>query len=448
MARALFDYQAAALKKMRNGCILNGGVGSGKSLTAVTYYYALQGGEPYYIKMDINGKWDNDYWYSVKTDIKYYKPVLPEMKKPCDLYIITTARKRDTGEWEDELVHFFLSSEPKLNRYSNKVVIDSWNNIKKYISVENAFFIFDEQKVVGNGTWVKSFLKIARKNKWILLSATPGDTWMDYVPVFIANGYYRNRTDFTSQHAIYSRFTKYPKIERYINEGKLIKYKKELLIEMTDRRTTISNNFNIFADYDKERYDFVVKNRWNIYTNEPIINAAEYCLVLRRIVNSSEDRQQKVLDILKKHPKAIIFYSHNYELEILRKLMEDNNYIYAEWNGHKHQPVPIGDAWVYLVEYTAGCEGWNCITTDTTIFYSLNYSYKVMQQASGRINRLNTPYTNLYYYKLLSKSKIDTSINATLLRKKKFNQRGFAPIFENKKGDSIGRDNENYTIRI
>lgn len=409
---------------------MNGGVGSGKSLTAVTYYYALQGGEPYYIKMDSEGNWNNDYWYSTKTDIKYYKPELPKMKNPCNLYIITTARKRDTGEWEDELVHFFLSSDPKINRYSNKVIIDSWNNIKKYISVENAFFIFDEQKVVGNGTWVKSFLKIAKKNKWILLSATPGDTWMDYVPVFIANGYYRNRTDFISQHAIYSRFTNYPKIERYVNEGRLIKYKKELLIEMTDRRTTISNNFNIFADYDKERYDFVTKNRWNIYKDEPIINAAEYCLVLRRIVNSSEDRQQKVLDILKEHPKAIIFYSHNYELDILRKLMEDNNYIYAEWNGHKHQPVPIGDAWVYLVEYAAGCEGWNCITTDTTIFYSLNYSYKVMQQASGRINRLNTPYTNLYYFKLLSKSKIDTSINATLLRKKKFNQRGFAPIFE------------------
>ena len=73
---------------------------------------------------------------------------------PKDLYIITTAKKRDTLEWEGELSPFLLSTNPDVNLYQNKVVIDSWNNISKYKDITDAFFIFDEQRVVGSGTWV------------------------------------------------------------------------------------------------------------------------------------------------------------------------------------------------------------------------------------------------------------------------------------------------------
>ena len=40
----LRDYQLEAIGKMKNGCILNGGVGSGKSLTSLSYYYLQNGG--------------------------------------------------------------------------------------------------------------------------------------------------------------------------------------------------------------------------------------------------------------------------------------------------------------------------------------------------------------------------------------------------------------------
>lgn len=44
MAIQLYDYQREALGRMKNGCILCGGVGSGKSRTGLAYYYLHEGG--------------------------------------------------------------------------------------------------------------------------------------------------------------------------------------------------------------------------------------------------------------------------------------------------------------------------------------------------------------------------------------------------------------------
>lgn len=397
---SLYDYQLDAVNRMKNGCILCGGVGSGKSRTSLAYYYKEQGG--------ILG---------TKNYIK--------MKHPKDLYIITTARKRDTLEWEGELAPFLLSKNPEVNFYKNKVVVDSWNNIKKYKEVHGAFFIFDEQRVVGSGTWVKAFLNIARKNDWILLSATPGDTWQDYIPVFVANGFYRNKTEFTREHVVYSRFTKYPKIDRFIGTGKLIRLRDSILVDMDFKRLTVSHHEDVYCSYDIPKYKEAMRKRWDPYKNEPIQQASGLCYVIRRIVNEDESRQVALLELFEKHPKMIIFYNFDYELDILKGIYYGKNVRIAEWNGHKHQPVPDGNRFVYLVQYTAGAEGWNCIKTDTIVFYSQNYSYKVMQQASGRIDRLNTPYTDLYYYHLKSRSGIDLAISKALSEKKQFNERKF-----------------------
>lgn len=352
-------------------------------------------------------------------------PSYVPMKNPRDLYIITTARKRDTLEWEGEMTPFLLSPNPEVNYYKNKVVVDSWNNIKKYQNVYGAFFIFDEQRVVGKGAWVKAFLKIAKKNKWILLSATPGDTWSDYIPVFLANGFYRTKTEFTNEHVVWSRFTKYPKIDRYINTGRLVRYRNQILVNMDFQRKTVSHHEDVYVRYDISGYKDIGRTRWNPYTNEPIVNAAELCYTWRKIVNSDEARQVALLEIFEKHPKMIVFYNFDYELDILKCLFGSTDVEVGEWNGHKHQPVPTGDSWVYLVQYTAGAEGWNCIKTDTIVFYSQNYSYKIMQQSAGRIDRLNTPFTDLYYYHLKSRSGIDLAISRALKEKKSFNESSY-----------------------
>lgn len=394
----LYDYQMEAVENMRNGCILNGGVGSGKSRTGLYYYFKEQGGSinPDYIKMK---------------------------NRPKDLYIITTAMKRDSKEWEKELIPFLLSTDPKQNMfYGNKVVIDSWNNIKKYTEVKDSFFIFDEDKVTGNGVWVKSFLKIVKSNKWIILSATSGDTWMDYIPVFIANGFYKNKTEFAREHIVYSRFTKYPKVDRYINTGKLLRLRNQILIDMDFQRETIQHHEDVYVKYDIPKYKDAGKTRWNPYKNEPIVNAAELCYVWRKIVNTDETRQIALLEIFEKHPKIIVFYNFDYELDILKGLYYGEDVEVAEWNGHAHQKIPDSESWVYLVQYTAGAEGWNCVKTDTIVFYSQNYSYKIMQQAAGRIDRLNTPFKDLYYYHLKSRSGIDLAISKALTTKKNFNE--------------------------
>lgn len=381
----LFPHQVEALKKLDSGSILCGGVGSGKSITSLAYF----------VLKELHGS---------------ISPL--RCKQDKDLYIITTARKRDTGEWQEEVDKF----HGKLT-----ATIDSWNNIQKYQTVVGAFFIFDEQRVVGNGAWVKAFLRISRGNRWLLLTATPGDTWMDYVPVFIANGYYRNRTDFTRQHVIWSRFAKYPKVDRYFNEGILVRHRRDVLVQMPFEKHTEPFHETVYIPYDVELSKSVTKNRWDPFLNEPMQDAGGLCRVLRRITNESAYRIDAVEQILKEHPKAIIFYNFDYELDLLRRLPCP----VAEWNGHKHEPIPDEDAWAYLVQYTAGAEGWNCTETDTTIFYSQSYSYKQMIQAAGRIDRLNTPFTKLWYFHLMTRAPIDLAIAKALREKKNFNESDF-----------------------
>lgn len=382
--------QISAIEKMKNGCILCGGVGSGKSRTSIGYFCKKFG------------------------------------DKPKDLYIITTPKKRDDCEWEPELNLFGLSIDISKNSFNNVVKVDSWNNITKYTDVSNSFFIFDEQRLVGSGAWVKSFYKIADKNFWILLSATPGDCWADYIPVFVANGFFKNKTHFVQDHVVYARWSKYPKIERYLGEGKLQKLRNSILVDIEMSRAVDYHDIDIYVEYDRTMYKTICKDRWNIWENKPLQNASEFCQALRRVVNVDESRQKELLEIKEKHDKLIIFYNYNYELDILRSIFYGPECIVAEWNGQKHEKIPDSNNWVYLVQYTAGCEGWNCIETNAIVFWSLNYSYRIMTQAKGRIDRMNTPYKDLYYYYMKSTAGIDISIARAIRNKKIFNERSFS----------------------
>ena len=403
----LYPHQRNAINKMSNGCILNGGVGSGKSRTGLYYYFQKNG-----------GSFENKNYRRMTT-------IQP-------LYIITTAKKRDSKEWNDELANYRISVDKKLSLYPKlDVYIDSWNNIQKYKTVRNAFFIFDEDRITGKGKWVDAFLKIAKYNDWIILSATPGDTWEQYVPVFVANGFFKNRTEFYDNHVVWSKFTNFPQIAKYYNTDRLVRLRDSILVDMDFKRLTKRHSIDIPCEYDKTKYRTAQKDRWNIYKDEPIQQASELCSVLRRIVNEDESRVTALLELMDHIPRAIIFYNFDYERDILLHVFSDmgqcvDNYedIYevAEWSGHAHQPVPNSKKWVYLVQYTAGCEGWNCIDTDTIIFYSQNYSYKVVEQAMGRIDRLNTTFVDLYFYTLKSKAPIDLAISQALSKKKKFNE--------------------------
>lgn len=376
----LYPHQQKAVEELDNGKILWGGVGTGKSLTAAAYYVAKE--------------------------------------SPRDVYVITTAKKRDSLDWEKEFLTFNVFREDSVGH--GKLTVDSWNNIERYLDVKDAFFIFDEQRIVGSGSWSKNFIKIAKENRWILLTATPGDTWLDYIPVFVANGFYKNRTEFKREHVIYSYHAKFPKVERYVGVGRLLRLRNSLLVEMPYLRHTTRVTREIVCDHNEEFMDQAVKKRWNPYEEEPLKDVADMYRVSRKIVNSDPSRFMTIWKLLEMHQKLIIFYNFDYELEILRELTQDAPI--AEWNGHKHQPIPDGDRWVYLVQYVAGSEGWNCTTTDTVVFYSLTYSYKNWHQAFGRTDRLNTPYSDLYYYVLKSNSWIDKAVLKALKNKQSFNE--------------------------
>lgn len=380
----LRPHQKMALEEMKNGCVLAGGVGSGKSLTAIAYYM--------------------------------------KHEQPRDIFIITTAKKRDSLEWQGDAAKYGVGMAENAT-VAGVLHIDSWNNIQNYVDTKDAFFIFDEQRVVGSGAWVKAFIKIAKRNRWILLSATPGDTWLDYIPLFVANGFYKNRTEFVREHVVYSRFSKFPKVDYYIQTAKLERLRDRVLVEMPFERHTTRHVKKVYLGHDKETLDKVIKKRWNVFEERPIKDVAELFRVMREVVNRDPERIMYTISLWSKHKKVIVFYNFNYELEALRKMCKELGVSYSEWNGHKHEPLPEGDEWIYLVNYSAGAEGWNCITTDTIIFYSLNYSYKLLEQSFGRIDRLNTPFKDLNYYILMSKSPIDQLIWKALGTKKSFNER-------------------------
>lgn len=378
----LMEHQTTAVDLLGPGKILYGGVGIGKSATALAYYMKAE--------------------------------------KELDLYVITTAKKRDSLDWLREGAGFGIGTERDAT-LAGVLTVDSWNNIDKYLHVKEAFFIFDEQRLVGSGSWVRSFLRIARRNRWILLSATPGDTWMDYAPVFVANGWYRNITEFKREHVVYAPYVKFPIIVRYLGEHKLEALRNAILVEMPYLSHTERIINYLDVGYDIEVWDTAVKRRWHPYENRPLKDAGELFRVMRKIVNTDPSRLDVVRMLMKTHSKLIIFYNFNYELEILRELSDETTV--AEWNGHKKQDVPKTDRWVYLVQYTAGAEGWNCTETDAMILYSLTYSYKNYIQSQGRIDRIDTKFTELYYYVLTSNSYIDKAVKAALSEKRSFNER-------------------------
>jgi hypothetical protein len=380
----LYPHQRQAVDELDTGKILWGGVGTGKSLTAAAYYM--------------------------------------EREAPKDVYVITTAKKRDDLDWDREFVKYGVYTS-KDATVAGVLRVDSWNNISKYKNVRGAFFIFDEQRLVGSGEWARSFIFIAKHNNWILLTATPGDSWLDYIAVFIANGFYKNRSEFKHEHVVYNNYVKFPKVDHYVNVGRLIKYRNQLLVHMPYERHTVRHSKNVPVGFDRDLYDEVLRKRWNVYKDLPVTNVAELFYTLRKVTNSDPSRLEAVRELTNKHPRLIVFYNFDYELKMLRTLSQEVPI--SEWNGHKHEAIPETERWLYLVQYVAGSEGWNCTTTDAMVFYSLTYSYKSWHQAHGRIDRLNTPFKDLHYYILLSDSVIDRAVMNCLKGKKSFNETNF-----------------------
>lgn len=414
----LEPHQLEAVGKMHNGCILKGGVGSGKSRTALAYFYIKEARGA----LRINGGGDTT------------GPASPK-----DIYIITTARKRDDKDWEEEALAFLLTRDRGTSIGGIKLTVDSWNNILAYKDVKDAFFIFDEQRLVGSGAWVKAFLQLAKANRWVVLSATPGDNWMDYIPVLVANGFYKNRTAFIDRHVVYSSFTKFPKVSRYVETKHLEGLRRRVIVDMEFARHTTRHVLNVIVNHSEEDFERVWKKRWHIYEERPIRDVAELYRVARRVVNTDPSRLGAVMEKLETHKKLIVFYNFNYELDALRTLASTLGVRCNEWNGHKHEAIPgeDSDRWLYLVQYTAGNEGWNCTTTNAILFFSLNYSYKVFEQVQGRIDRMNTPFFDLYYYVLRSNTAIDKSIWKAIVTKKNFNESSLVKAWEFKESYEI-----------
>jgi hypothetical protein len=345
----LMEHQLDAVNNLGNGKVLWGVTGSGKSAVVLEYYMRNEAPRP--------------------------------------IIVITTAKKRDSLDWYGEAAKFGVSVEPQFSR-AGAITVDSWNNIKNYRGVVGAFFVFDEQRVVGHG-------------------------------------YYTNITDFKLQHVVYEPFTTFPKVKMYLDESRLEKLRNDVLVEMPYQAYTKRVKNYMPVSYDKDLFDQVWDKRWHVYEDRPLKDAAERWRVGRRVVNSDQSRVEFIWDLIHKgvHDKVIVFYNFDYELEILRGLAD--MFVVAEWNGHRKNLVPDEGPWIYLVQYNSGAEGWNCTTANAMVFYSMTYSYRTFIQAQGRIDRLDTPFKTLYYYVLVADCITDKAVKRALDQKKNFNERRF-----------------------
>ena len=378
----LLKYQEEAIQKLHSGSVLYGATGSGKSLTGLAYYMRC---------------WSH-----------------------LDLYIITTSKKRNAGEWEEEIAK--LGCPPPK-------AIDSWNRLKNYRMVSDAFFLFDEHKVGGHGKWAQSMITIAKKNKWILLTATPGDVWDDYASIFIANEFVKNKTTWNEDFCIFDRISKYPKIIGYQREDVLKNMRDAVLVPMEYQSEKVPIPYVIPYKVDHEEEAYVLARRKSLRHPEmrAFRNTSAMFAYMRMNLPDKESKIQALADVLKKEPKAIIFYNFTPEKYEIENAARQVNIPFFQYNGQIKDNVPDGDTWVYAVQYTAGAEAWNCITCRTVIFYSMNYSYKVMTQAKGRIDRCNSPFDELHYYYFISPDfEIDQEILNALTRKEKFNEEALA----------------------
>lgn len=368
----LYAHQLDAVKRLHSGAVLAGKVGSGKTLAALQYYKEV---------------------YS----------------KTLELIVITTAKKRNDGDWVTEAGLLDLE-EP---------TVDSWNNIDSYVN-RRGFFIFDEQHASGSGKWAKKFIKIAKANKWIMLSATPGDRWIDYIPVFIANGMVKDKTTFNNEYVVYNPNTPFPQILYYRNTFELEGMRKAILVVMPDKRDTQRHRKNVITEYDRFLYDEVQKTRFNPFIKKPIKNKSEYTQIMRKLVSTSPARIFEFGDLVTRFDRSIVFYNYDYELDIITRVLKEKGINIFTYNGKHHDPSPTDGTWCYVVQYSAA-EAWNNISTNRMIFYSPNYSYKVVEQCEGRIDRINTSFKNLYYYTLVSDAPIDKAVIKANKEKKVFN---------------------------
>ena len=197
--------------------------------------------------------------------------------------------------------------------------------------------------------------------------------------------------------------------------------RRQILVPMVYKKVTERKRQLIYSEYNTDNYHKIMKERWNIFEDKPIENASELLQIIRKTVATDPDRKLNAKIMMDAHDRLIIFYNYNYERDVLIEIAEELGKEYFEWNGHAHEDIPDQEQWLYFVQYTAGAEGWNCISTNVIMFYSVNYSFRYMEQAEGRIDRINTPYNVLEYYYLTSHSQIEKDILSTVNRKKNFN---------------------------
>lgn len=295
---------------------------------------------------------------------------------------------------------------------------------------DDGIIIIDEVQNFKNPTSKRSKkLQKLSMFKKLGLSATPltNDVVMDGASYLIMNDDFPNKTQFMRQTGLEDKIGgPYNDLMIYDKRGRISEvlweyYPKflDLLsrviyrpdvnlsnLDMPDVETTMHSlqfSDSLHADmislakaYQKRMFDSITDYRMSIIER----------------INSDEDRLDKMVEIVKdeKSVQPLIFYTHNVVKDSIVERLEKEDIEYQIVSGgNSFGEVDLQKNCPILVQYQSGSEGIEMKTSNTTIFYENQTSYRTLVQARGR-NRRRGMKHQIHHHHLVSPVSFDLEL--------------------------------------
>lgn len=391
----LYNFQRQLLNSIEENYIIAADTGTGKTMMAIHHYLKHNTGEP--------------------------------------LLILAPPQKIKEGGWQRELdfVASHYNIEIPYDIISYGVLSKRWKEYKDW------FLVMDECHYVKNPTSQrgKAAINLTKQStNFLLLSATPSSNgWGDTIAYMIMFGYYKNKTQFLKEHAVYNRIDygngPVNVVSDYRDQEKLQKLYQSFSIKLAkeDCLDLPPLVFEKVHFKPSKEYNIIKKDR--VLGEELFDNISKLQHGLRFYANQADKLKYTEMLLEGTEENVIIFYNYKQENEELKKIAKKLKKKVFEVSGSKTN-LPDKEKWtslknsVTIVQYQAGAAGIELQYANIVIFHTPTYSYQDYEQALGRAYR-NGQTKKVTVYQYITKNTIETSIYQALAAKKDFTEELF-----------------------